>query len=73
MKTIKIRKIGNSYGFTISKELIKKYNLKEGDVLHLIENEDGFSITPYNPEFQKWSEHFKRTKGKYKNTLKALS
>jgi len=73
MKTIKIRKIGNSYGFTISKELLEKYNLKEGQTLHLIENDDGFTLTPYDPEFQKWSENFKRANEKFKNTLKVLS
>ena len=73
MKTIKIRKVGNSYGFTIPKELMEKYNLKEGEKLHVIEENDGFTLTPYNPNFKEWSEKFERTNEKYKNTLKALS
>ncbi len=28
MKSIKLRKVGNSFGFTVPKELIEKYNLK---------------------------------------------
>lgn len=73
VKTIKIRKVGNSYGFTIPKELMEKYNLKEGEEPHIIEENDGFTLTPYNPDFEKWSNKFKRTNEKYKNTLKALS
>ena len=73
MKTIKIRKVGNSYGFTIPKELMEKYNLKEEEKLHVIEENDGFTLTPYDPDFKEWSEKFERTNEKYKNTLKAFS
>ncbi|MEJ6949986.1 AbrB/MazE/SpoVT family DNA-binding domain-containing protein [Natronospora cellulosivora (SeqCode)] len=73
MKSIKLRKVGNSFGFTVPKELIEKYNLKEGEELHVIENNDGFTITPYNPEFENWANAFDKTNKKYKNTLKELS
>ena len=73
MKSIKLRKVGNSFGFTVPKELIEKYNLKEGEELHVIENNDGFTITPYNPEFEKWVNAFDKTNKKYKNALKELS
>lgn len=73
MKTIKLRKVGNSYGFTIPKELKEKYNLKEGEELHIIENEDGFTVTPFNPEFEEWAKAFDKTNQKYKNTLKELA
>lgn len=73
MQTIKIRKVGNSYGFTIPKELMEKYNLKEGEELHLIEQNDGFTLSPYDPEFEKWTKSFDKTNSKFKNTLKELS
>ncbi|GAB6098139.1 AbrB/MazE/SpoVT family DNA-binding domain-containing protein [Halanaerocella petrolearia] len=73
MQTIKIRKVGNSYGFTIPKELMEKYHLKEGEELHLIEENDGFTLTPYDPEFEKWTKSFEKTNQKFKNTLKELS
>ena len=47
MKTIKIRKVGNSYGFTIPKKLMEKYQLEEGEELHIIEENDGFTLTSY--------------------------
>ena len=73
MKTIKVRKVGNSYGFTIPKELMEKYHLYEGEELHVIEKKDGFTLTPYDPEFKEWSDKFEKINKKYKNTLKALS
>lgn len=73
MKTIKLRKVGNSYGFTLPKELLEKYNLEEGIELHVIEKKDGFTLTPYDPEFKDWAEAFEKTNKKYKNTLKALA
>ena len=73
MQTIKLRKVGNSYGFTIPKEVMEKYHLKEGEELHVIEENDGFTLTPYDPDFEEWSEAFKKTNEKYKNTLKALA
>ena len=73
MKTIKLRKVGNSYEFTIPKELKEKYNLKEGEELHIIENEDGFTLNPFNPEFEEWAKAFDKTNQKYKNTLKELA
>lgn len=73
MKSIKLRKVGNSFGFTVPKEIVEKYNLKEGEELHVIEKNDGFTLTPYNPEFEKWADAFDKTNKKYKNTLKELS
>jgi len=73
MTTIKLRKVGNSFGFTIPKELMEKYNLKEGEELHVIEDNDGFTLTPFDPEFEKWSKSFNKTNKKYKNTLNELS
>ncbi len=73
MKSIKLRKVGNSFGFTVPKELIEKYNLKEGEELHVLEGNEGFTLTPYNPEFEEWANAFDKTNKKYKNTLKELS
>ncbi len=73
MKTVKLRKIGNSYGFTISKEIMEKFNLKEGNELHVVETKNGFTLTPYDPEFEIWTSSFENTNNKFKNTLKALS
>lgn len=73
MRSIKLRKVGNSFDFTVPKELIEKYNLKEGEEIYIIENNDSFTLTPYNPDFKKWANAFDKTNKKFKNTLKELS
>ncbi|NLZ53411.1 MAG: AbrB/MazE/SpoVT family DNA-binding domain-containing protein [Thermoanaerobacteraceae bacterium] len=73
MKTVKLRRVGNSFGFTVPKELIEKYKLKEGTELHVIENNNCFTLTPFNPEFEKWAEAFNKTNNKFRNTLNELS
>jgi len=73
MKTVRLRKIGNSFGFTIPKELMEKYNLQEGKELYVVEASDGFTLTPYDPEFERWASSFENTNSKFKNTLKALA
>ncbi len=73
MKTVRLRKIGNSFGFTIPKEVMDKYNLTEGNELHIVETKDGFTLTPYDPEFEAWTSSFDKTNRKFKNTLKNLS
>lgn len=71
-KTV-LRKIGNSTGITLPKPIIEKYYLKEGTLLHIVEKEDGFFLTPFDPEFEDWILAFERTNIKYKNALKTLA
>ncbi len=73
MKKVKLRKVGNSYGLTLPKELLEKYNVKEGEELYVVESSHGFTLTPYDPDFEEWASSFDKTNKKYKNTLKELS
>jgi len=73
MKKLKLRKVGNSYGITLPRELLEKYNLKEGEELYVVENSHGFKLTPYDPDFEQWAAALDRTNKKYKNTLKELA
>jgi putative addiction module antidote len=73
MKKIKLRKVGNSYGVTLPKELLEKYNVKEGEELYVVESNHGFTLTPYDPDFEDWANSFDKTNKKYKNALKELS
>jgi putative addiction module antidote len=50
---LKIRKIGNSEGVTIPREILAAMHVGEGDTLFLTEAAGGFRITPYDPEFEK--------------------
>lgn len=73
MQTIKLRKFGNSIGAIISKEILTKMKAKDGDSLYLIETEDGYKLTPYNPEFMQQMNVAEDIMKSYRNALKALA
>lgn len=71
---LQIRKIGNSLGLILSKELLARLRLKEGDQLHVIEQpERGIKLTPYDPKHAKAMELARRSFRKYADTYKALA
>ncbi len=68
-----IRRIGNSSGLTIPKDLLDCQHLEEGDQVHLVETEDGLLITPYDPDFEDAMEAYEGGARDYRNALRALS
>jgi putative addiction module antidote len=56
MATLKLRSVGNSIGVVFPKELLTKYNLAEGDTLHVVEAPDGFRLTRSDPDFERQME-----------------
>ena len=48
---LQIRKIGNSVGVILPKELLARLNLKEGDKFYPVEQPDGsLRLSPFNPK-----------------------
>jgi putative addiction module antidote len=68
-----IRRIGNSSGLTIPKDLLDRKHLEEGDRVHLVETDDGLLITPYDPDFEEAMEAYEEGAKDYRNALRALS
>lgn len=73
MVALKARKVGNSLGFTLPKEVAGKLKLKEGDTLFLTETQDGFSLTPYDPAFEEEMAVARRIMKKRRNALRELA
>jgi putative addiction module antidote len=49
---LKLRKVGNSVGLVLPKEILARLNVEEGDALYLTETTDGaFRVTANNPKF----------------------
>ena len=71
--TLKVRKIGNSLGVILPKEVAEQLNLREDDTLHVVVNADGAHLTPFDPQFEKAMEAFERTRRKYRNALRELA
>lgn len=71
---LQIRKIGNSLGLILSKELLARLNLKEGDKLHAIEQpERGIHLTPYDPTHARGMEIARKAFKTYANTFRELA
>jgi putative addiction module antidote len=73
MYTLKIRRVGNSQGITLPKELLQKLNVREGDSIFVTETAEGVQLTAYDPEFEKAMAAYRKVSSKYKNALRELA
>lgn len=69
----KIRKIGNSLGLTIPKQLIDELHLKEGDKLTITKRDRNLELIPTDPEFEEWAEAYRQANLDYKDVLRELA
>jgi putative addiction module antidote len=71
---LRIKKIGNSLGLILPKDLLARLKLKEGDKLFVVEQtERGIKLSPYDPKHAKAMEIARRSFRKYADTYKALA
>ena len=70
---LKIRKIGNSMGLILPKEVVDQLRVGEDDTVHYVVDSDGLHVTPFDPDFDAAMEAFERTRRKYRNALRALA
>jgi putative addiction module antidote len=71
---LEIKKIGNSTGLILPKELMAKLDLKQGQWLHVTELPDGgVRLTPYDPDFDEAMAIVEEIMDEYKDTLRALA
>jgi putative addiction module antidote len=71
---IEIKKIGNSDGLILPRELMQRLDLKRGQELHLTELAGGgFQALPYDPDFEKTLEMAEEVMDEYRDTLAALA
>ncbi len=74
MMRIEIKKIGNSDGLILPRELMQRLDLKRGQFLHVIELAGGgFQAIPYDPDFEKTMEVADEIMDEYRDTLAALA
>jgi putative addiction module antidote len=72
--TVEIKKIGNSSGIILSKEVLARMNVSVGDKLYATLTPDGgFRLTPHDPDFEKAMEIARRGMKRYRNVLVELA
>lgn len=72
MKT-KIRKIGNSSGIILPKDILDELHLKEGDEITIKNAESHLELFAEDSEFADWAESYRRANTNYKEVLKELA
>ena len=74
MSSLKVRKIGNSLGVVLPKDLLARLKVDDGDSLFVTEAPDGsLRITPYEPDFGEQMDAAKDIMARYRNTLRELA
>ena len=73
MLKVKITSVGNSMGILLPKEALNKMKAEKGDTLYLVEGPEGYTLTPYQEDFEEQIEAAESVLKRYKNTLKALA
>ena len=71
---VQIKKIGNSLGLILSKDILSRLKLKEGDKLHIVEQtERGIKLSPYDPKHARTMEIARKIMHEYRDTFAALA
>jgi putative addiction module antidote len=73
MYRLKLRRVGNSLGFTIPAEATQRLHVREGDSVYLTESPDGFRLSAYDPEFAPAMEAAEGFLARYRNALRKLA
>ena len=71
---LEIKKIGNSTGLILPKELLARLGLEQGDEVLVSEGPDrSLTVTPYADDDDETMRIARQAMKDYKNTLKALA
>jgi len=72
-RTLKVRKIGNSLGVVLPKDVLAKLKVGEGDELSVSETPEGVALTRNDAELQEQIEAARRAMKRYRNALRELA
>lgn len=70
---VTLRKIGNSEGVIIPKEVLERHNLRAGDTLNLSEEDGGITLKPSDDRFERQMKAAREFMDRYKVVLQKLA
>jgi putative addiction module antidote len=74
MIALKVRKVGNSLGLVLPKEVVSRLRTAEGEEVFLLEGPNNtYRITPFDPAFEKKMVKAEEIMARYRNTLDVLA
>ncbi|HEV8590477.1 MAG TPA: hypothetical protein VGQ55_00115 [Pyrinomonadaceae bacterium] len=71
--TLKVRKIGNSSGIILSKEILEKLRVADGDSIIAIETPRGIELSAYDPVVARQMEVAERVMKEDREVLRKLA
>lgn len=72
-RTLKVRKIGNSLGVVLPKDVLAKLRAGEGDELTVSDTTAGVALQRHDAELQEQIEAARRAMKRYRNALRELA
>lgn len=73
MIELKIRRVGNSSGVVLPKEMMARLRVAEGDTLFVSETPHGYRIELHDPAVERQVEAARRQAKKWRTALRALA
>ena len=73
MNQLKVRKVGNSHGVVLPKEVLAELGIGENDVLILTRTPQGIALPPYDPNLADAMKVFEEGRKRYRNALRELA
>lgn len=70
---VTVRKIGNSEGVILPKEVLERHNLKAGDTLEVLEDRAGITLRPTDDSFERQMKAAREIMDRYKVALQKLA
>jgi putative addiction module antidote len=68
-----VTQIGNSTGVILPREAVARLKVKKGDSVFLTETPAGYTLSPYDPEFESQMMAARKGMAKYRNALHQLA
>ncbi len=72
-EALKLRRVGNSLGVILPREMIAELGVEEGDQLFAVRTPEGLRLTPYDPHFAAAIGSGRRTMRRYRNAMRELA
>ena len=70
---VKVRKVGNSLGVILTKDVVESLGVAEGDDLFAVRTPDGIRLTPFDPDFATAIESTRDYMRRHRDALNVLA
>ena len=70
---VKVRRVGNSLGVILTRDVVESLGVAEGDELFAIRTPDGIRLTPYDPDFAQTIESTRDYMRRHRDAMHELA